>query len=448
MVYWTFQFADLLDYDTVHLFFVFGALCWVVWLLRMVVSAGYRPVRTAGKATSRVSVLVPILDEATAVVEDTLTSILAAASPDDEVFAIFDERNARQRLELKLTDRRLRCLVAPQGKRMALSAGIQAAANPILVVTASDTRLAPDCLREIVKPFQDDRVGGVCGRVTVQDDAGLGAKAYKWALELRNLMIYPTLSRSGSVHVLNGECYAVRTGLARDYLHEFLNQRFLGRRFDSGDDGWMTTVLLRHHHRTLYQSTALAATRAPQSLLEFMSQQLRWNRNSTRRSLHAVTRRWAYAIGPLYPLHLMLTLFKTPLWLFVITLAFIRWINHQPIGVQSLAWVEPIWSDWRLLLFVAGVIVIRALRGLPYLIQEPRAFLFLPLYAFISPFVLAPLKLYAMVTARSSRWITRGGEYGQWHADAAAVAGLALLLLCFPAVAFAVALTDDEIEQY
>jgi hypothetical protein len=97
---------------------------------------------------------------------------------------------------------------------------------------------------------------------------------------------------------------------------------------------------------------------------------------------------------------------------------------------------------------VAGVIAIRLLRGLPYCIREPRALLFLPVYAFISPFVLAPLKLYAMLTARSSRWITRGGKHRLPYAEAATVGGLALLFVSFPALAFALQFADDESSQY
>ena len=64
--------------------------------------------------------------------------------------------------------------------------------------------------------------------------AGVGAGCYRWSVTLRNLMLYPGMSRGGVVHVLNGECYAARTDVARALLDDFTGQTFMGRRFDSG----------------------------------------------------------------------------------------------------------------------------------------------------------------------------------------------------------------------
>ena len=79
-------------------------------------------------------------------------------------------------------------------------------------------------------------------------------------------------------------------------------------------------------------------------------------------------------------------------------------------GTLSSAWLEPLWSDWRWAFLVVGIVLVRMIRGLPYLVTEPRAFAFLPVYAFLCPFVLAPLRLYGMLTARNSSWMTRGGS--------------------------------------
>ena len=74
---------------------------------------------------------------------------------------------------------------------------------------------------EILKPFADPGVGGVTGRVLVSNRDGLGARCYRWSICLRNQMLYPGMSRSGTVHVLNGECYAARTEVARGLLDDF-----------------------------------------------------------------------------------------------------------------------------------------------------------------------------------------------------------------------------------
>ncbi len=194
-------------------------------------------------------------------------------------------------------------------------------------------------------------------------------------------------------------------------------------------------------------------TVAPRSLWSFIRQQIRWNRNSTRRSLHVVSKKWAYKRGVMYPFHLFVTLIRAPFWMVVLILAIIRILTGTGIGVRAAHWFEPIWSDWRIVFFIVAVILVRCVRGLPYLLREKKAFLFLPLYAFIAPFLLAPVKVYAMLTARNARWITRGGGQGggkrsELASKATLVALFLLLVIVFPLGALAIALTTDEMDTY
>ena len=458
MIYWLLQFADLVYYHIFHIFFVFGALCWLVWILRLVRSAPYKPFITNELFRPPVTILVPIYNERPEALVESLGSMIKYTSAEDEILALVDVRDktARQPGGM-LHHPRLKVLVAPPGKRQALIAGFNAAANPIVMVTGSDTQFHKDTLNEIVKPFADPKVGGVTGQVVTSNDKGIGAKCYEWALVLRNKMIYPAMSRSNTVHVLNGECYAVRRELAVLFQAEFTNQKFLGRLCDSGDDGWMTTLLLKYDYRTVYQATAIAYTNPPPSFGQFLRQQLRWNRNSTRRSLMVLTQGWAYKRGFMYPFQLIIALVKLPFWIVVIVLAAVRFFVGHDIGVVAASWFDPAWHIFRPLIFLAGVIIIRGIRGLPYLIAEPKALLFLPVYAFISPFVLAPYKLYAMLTARNTQWLTRGKEIQEKEqvserrtvfAYASVSAAIIVTVICIPLLAFAVAVADDDADSY
>ncbi len=451
MIYWGLQAADLLVYHTVHVFFLFGVFCWLVWSIRLVASSRYRPFEGETPALP-VSVLVPSFNETLEVLESNLEAMLRHMSAQDEVLVLFDERDPN-RTQLGLSDPRLRVFVAPPGKRSALRVGIEQARNPIFLVTGSDTQLTESTIPEILKPFADPRVGGVTGRVTVANDDGIGAKCYSWALNLRNQMLYPGMSRSGVVHVLNGECYAARTDVARELLDDFIGQTFLGKRFDSGDDGWMTTLLLREGHQTVYQSTAVAVTDPPASFGEFTRQQLRWNRNSTRRTLYAIRQGWAWRRSGFYPFHLVVTLVKTPLWIGLVCLAVFYQVGGGGEGTIASAWLEPVWGDFRWAFWILGIVMIRGLRGLPYLVRYPRALAFLPLYAFLCPFVLAPLRMWGMLTARNSSWLTRGqGSPRLAHGASAALLlpiGLAAVVLSsFPVVALALAWTEDDFDAY
>ncbi len=455
MLNWVLQLSDLVVFNILHLFLIFGAFCWTVWIVKFVSSRRYRPFMTDEAIYLPVSVLVPVHNERKEVLEKSLNSILNHASPDDEVLLLVDERDkGKIAAGLSVADPRLRVLHAPLGKRAALRLGFQQAKNPILVTTASDTYFTESTIPEIVKPFVDPEIGGVCARVITTNYKGIGAKCYNWILEMRNIMVYPALGKSGNVHVLNGECYAVRKKLALAYQDEFTSQSFLKKKCESGDDGWITTLLLKHGHKTFYQATAIAITEPPSSFKDFLKQQLRWNRNSVRRSVTVISQKWSHQRGLLYRFHIFVTLVKLPFWATIVVLAVIALLRGDGRDVLSSLWLEPAWSAWRPLIFIGGLILIRALRGMPYLLKHPKALAFLPLYAFIAPFILAPYKLYAMFTARNTAWLTRG-DAGQITSrgrnvmnQAGLVAIISLFALSIPFVGVTLAFADDELVTY
>jgi hypothetical protein len=150
-------------------------------------------------------------------------------------------------------------------------------------------------------------------------------------------------------------------------------------------------------------------------------------------------------------MQLWVSLIKLPFWIIVIVLAVIRVIVGHNIGVLSTYWLDPFWHDWRPLIFLAGIVIIRGLRGLPYLVSDPEAVLFWPLYSFIAPFILAPYKLWAMLTARNTEWLTRGSgqiKGKRLVASTSAVAILLALLSSFSLLVFGVASADDECDAY
>ena len=163
-----------------------------------------------------------------------------------------------------------------------------------------------------------------------------------------------------------------------------------------------------------------------------------------------LTQGWAYKHGPLYPFQLFISLIKLPFWIVVITYAAYRYFFGHDIGVVATSWFDPGWHIFRPAIFIVGIILIRAIRGLPYLRDEPNAWLFLPAYAFISPFILAPFKLYAMFTARNTKWLTRSkqDEDKTFAARTSAVVIIFLIVLLSPLLATAVALADDDADTY
>jgi cellulose synthase/poly-beta-1,6-N-acetylglucosamine synthase-like glycosyltransferase len=447
MIFWTLQLADLLVNGTVHYFLIFGAFCWFIWIIRWIFALKYKPFQSR-RPRPAVSVLIPTFNENSLYFDDCLRSIVDRLAPNDEVIVLIDERDRNASIaKLPIYHPQIRVSIAPPGKRNALRLGFQQAKNPVIIVTASDTYFTDSTIPEIIKPFDDPDIMGVCSKVIVKETKGIGARCYAWANSMRNLMIYPALSTRGTVHVLNGECYAVRHAFALEHQFEFINQKFLGRKCDSGDDGWMTTLILKAGYKTVFQSTAIAITEAPTSLSSFIGQQTRWNRNSFRRSTTVLLQGWSWRRGFMYVLQLLVSLIRCPTWLVVVALAIYALLTHSFIPTATTVWLEPFWSAYRIPIFIFSVILIRALRGLPYLIENPKALSFLPLYAFIAPFFLAPIKVYAMLTSYDTRWLTRNSNKPGTTQRISAFAiflmillvGILNLLISVPALA-----SDDE----
>ncbi len=92
---------------------------------------------------------------------------------------------------------------------------------------------------------------------------------------------------------------------------------------------------------------------------------------------------------------------------------------------------------------------------MPYLVTEPKALLFVPLYAFIAPFILLPYRLYAMLTARNTSWLTRGndgkskGKEKGTSIVRGVVIGTILFAVCsFPRASIVLACGSDEYDCY
>jgi cellulose synthase/poly-beta-1,6-N-acetylglucosamine synthase-like glycosyltransferase len=124
-----------------------------------------RPLPSSRELPS-ITVLVPARNEATAVPcvlealsrldypAERLSFVLIADGCTDATAALF-RTWAMKHADTKVLERPM-----PTGKAAALNAGLQAATADIVVVIDADLQPQPDFLRELVRPFADDGVGG------------------------------------------------------------------------------------------------------------------------------------------------------------------------------------------------------------------------------------------------------------------------------------------------
>jgi glycosyltransferase involved in cell wall biosynthesis len=141
-------------------------------------------------------------------------------------------------------------LPARAGKAAALNAGLTHARHEILVFSDASIGLAPDSLRQIVRRFQDPRVGCVSGEDRI-DGSGGEALYGRYELALRRLEsdVQSIVGASGSFYAQRrGLCAPFTPGMAPDFLSVL---RTVEQGFRAVSEpravGWMTSAKDARH---------------------------------------------------------------------------------------------------------------------------------------------------------------------------------------------------------
>jgi hyaluronan synthase len=196
------------------------------------------------------------------------------------------------------------------GKREAMGKGTLLAKHELVVFVDSDSFLDPFAIRNLVQPFQDEKMGGVSGRTDVANtytNALTKMQAVRYYIAFR--IMKAAEGYFDAVTCLSGPLSCYRKDLVLKNLDAWLNQKFLGERATFGDDRSMTNFILREN-RTTYQDTAICTTIVPNKTSIFLKQQMRWKRSWLRESLVASRFMWkkepfmalSFYMGVLVPL--------------------------------------------------------------------------------------------------------------------------------------------------
>jgi cellulose synthase/poly-beta-1,6-N-acetylglucosamine synthase-like glycosyltransferase len=95
----------------------------------------------------------------------------------------------------------------PGGKVAALNAAAEQATGEVLAFSDANSAWAPDALRRLVNPFEDPKVGYVCGQVRFLDPGGNNLEGAYWRYEMA---VREMESALAGVTAGNGAIYAVR----------------------------------------------------------------------------------------------------------------------------------------------------------------------------------------------------------------------------------------------
>lgn len=268
----------------------------------------YRPVKVDIHYTPGVSIIIPCFNEETWIQRTILSCANQDYPPDKLQVIVVDDCSTDKSMEKiqEIIERlaeedptghikeRIICYKQPKnsGKREALAKGLELATHELLVFVDSDSFLSPYAIRNIVQPFKDKEMGGVCGRTDVANtytNSLTKMQAVRYYIAFRIMKAAEGFFDAATC--LSGPLSCYRKDLVEKYCDAWLNQQFLGRKATFGDDRSLTNFILRHN-RTTYQDTAICETIVPNKYSSFLKQQMRWKRSWLRESLIAAGYMW------------------------------------------------------------------------------------------------------------------------------------------------------------
>jgi hyaluronan synthase len=407
------QLRHMLDDNAeYYLFAAFSALVWLLWAIKVVLSRRYRPV--VEPHTTTTSVVVPVVDEPEDLFRDVLGRMVEQG-PDEIIVVINGARNpVLERVSDEFAPL-VRWVHTPvPGKRNAVRIGTELSRGEITVLVDSDTVWTPGTLTELVKPFADDRVGGVTTRQRILDpERSWITRWADWLENSRALYSMPAQSVLGQIGCLPGRTIAFRRHILVTVMDAFMTERFLGVFLEVSDDRTLTNLTLKAGYRTVYQHTSLVYTDAPLKIKKLFKQQLRWARGSQYNTLRMLP--WMLAHAPVLALFFVADILLP----FLLIGTIIGWV-YRAVSGTGINFYQAILQEygthtgwaWVIALMVTSSVLSMAIRQIRHLQEKPSDFFRLPVFIVTATLFLMPVRLLGFFRmAHVSGWGTRDGAY-------------------------------------
>ncbi len=396
---------DFFKHGSVHYFSLFFVFVWLRWLVVTIIASRYRP--AVNNYTTSTSVIIPVVDEPAGLFRLVLRRIVAS-SPSEVIVVINGEQNTKLEQVCNEFAPLVRYIWTPQaGKRNALDIAIKEAKYDVSVLVDSDTVWYEDTLSELLKPFIDNRVGGVTTnqRIAMPRRNAL-TRIADWLEDVRASGTMAAMSVGGKVGCLPGRTIAFRTSFLKGAVSEFRNETFLGFHKEVSDDRSLTNLALKAGYKTVFQSTSRVKTDAPTDLKTFVRQQIRWAEGSQYNNLRMLG--WMLKNAPLmfyiYISDMIIPFFLISVYVVSIVSLFIGNADYYALFSQSLA------AQLGLVLF--GALLSIGLRHTGHFIKHPSDLLYLPVFVLFLTLIMTPIRIIGFYRlADDLGWGTRQGAY-------------------------------------
>lgn len=392
------MFESLGNYfDVLIIYFplgIIGLWRWSIWMAKKVTALWYKPIEVAPGYRPRLSVVTPVYNEDPVLFRQALDSW--AQNDPQEIIAVIDYTDQKCIGEFQAFSRvfpHARLIVTGKpGKRPALADGIRVATGEILALTDSDTVWDSSIRGKMVAPFNNPKVGGVATRQNVMAAHSLAQRLFDILLDQRYLDEMTYLGAvSNKLTCLSGRTAVYRREALLEVVDGMEKETFAGIPCVSGEDKCLTRLIQQEGWHVRYQRDVRVHTRGVHDIRSLFKQQLRWIRNSWRSDMKSLSSRWLWRDSKILALHMMdrfiqpFTLLLGPIFLVMS----IYWHNWTAVAILVLWW------------FLS-----RAIKIASHLRYRPSDIALLPVYL-LSTYVIAVLKIYALITIRRQGWITR-----------------------------------------
>lgn len=356
---------------------------------------------TPGKYEPKVSFVIPCKDEEDAI-GNTVEKCFSAKYPSSkiEVIVINDgSTDGTIKVLRKMKQKYGKRLVVinwkkNRGKREGMGAGFKVATGEIVVQLDSDSYIEPSTFRNLIEPFRDPQIGGVCAHADPQNaDTNWLTRAqaayYFTAFRIQKA----AESTFMTVFCLSGCSSAYRKSIIDPILDDWLKEQFLGLPLNWGDDRSLTNRVLREGYKTIYTDDVQAYTICPDKFKKFIKQQIRWKKgwfvNSVIASRFILKKDPFVALTYFFPLIAITIL--TPFMA-------LRALIYYPIVTHRF----PIF-------YVLGIFVVAILWTSYYrfLNRENKYWPYLFVWSGLNMIFLSYILVYALATIQNRKWGTR-----------------------------------------
>lgn len=278
------------------------------------------------------------------------------------------------------------------GKKEALAWGIKHASGDLLLLSDSDGELEINAVEELKKPFDNPKVGTVCGQIMVRNFRSSFLTRMQRFIYF-NAFEVGRASQSLFKHIVvaSGALSMYRKNLFDDKSLNLLKKtRFIGVNCNTGDDRLLTDIINEKNYISIYQSSAICHTDVPEKSIKYFKQQIRWLKSAYIQSLYSFRYCWKK------PFLLTYQVFESYLWVvnFVVTLVLIYFT-----GIKFSLQIIIIWIIYRVLFALISSIRIRKLGKVNYIVSI--------MYSLAYGFIILILRIYSLITIWRTGWNTR-----------------------------------------